>query len=128
MDLPGVFRMPVDPAKDLVERQRREVLLEKYKARELTADQLPDDLLMLLLKAYENWDEPAPVTIATRPWSFTPTASRFRSSAADEAGRPKLARLSWGGSGLRRYDLDTIEKTRLAVRRSTAAVISARSS
>jgi cytochrome P450 len=41
-----------DPA-----RQRREVLLEKYKAGELTADQLPNDLLMLLLKAYENWDE-----------------------------------------------------------------------
>ncbi|MCW2526338.1 MAG: cytochrome [Pseudonocardiales bacterium] len=35
---------------------RRVALLERYKAGELTAAELPNDLLMLLLKAYEEWD------------------------------------------------------------------------
>lgn len=38
-------------------RERRGVLLERCKAGELTADELPNDLLMLLLRAYEQWDE-----------------------------------------------------------------------
>jgi cytochrome P450 len=37
--------------------RRRQLLLERHRAGELASDQLPNDLLVLLLKAYESWDE-----------------------------------------------------------------------
>jgi benzoate 4-monooxygenase len=38
-------------------RARRGDLLARYQAGEIGADELPNDLLMLLLKAYADWDE-----------------------------------------------------------------------
>jgi cytochrome P450 len=38
-------------------RARRGALLARCRAGEIGTDQLPNDLLMLLLKAYEDWDE-----------------------------------------------------------------------
>ncbi len=37
-------------------RARRAALLARHRAGEIGADELPDDLLMLLLKAYDDWD------------------------------------------------------------------------
>ncbi|MCW2527777.1 MAG: cytochrome [Pseudonocardiales bacterium] len=38
-------------------RDRRLVLLERVAAVDLAADELPNDLLLLLLKAYDDWEE-----------------------------------------------------------------------
>jgi benzoate 4-monooxygenase len=38
-------------------RERRGALLTRFQAGEIGADELPNDLLMLLLKAYEDWEE-----------------------------------------------------------------------